>query len=329
MEIKEILKKYSKELTKIKNMIDKSQKIAIIGHVNPDGDCVGSQLGLQYALKIIGKDAVVINEGEFKGVYRANFKNYFLPDIKEDYDLYIILDTANKERIGDLYKKINIDKTIVIDHHITNNNFGSINWVSDHFISASEMVFLLILSMNIDISNGEGVQYLLNGLLSDNGFFQHIRTNKYLSLLISHKMIEMGADSKKSYNLMFCNNSIYTLKIFSLVLSRVKSEAEGKVLWSYLFETDKLENNGTDFESGMVFKEMMSVVGVKVAVFFKVSQSLNKVEISFRSTDDIDVSQVASFFGGGGHKVAAGASITGDYEKIKEEVLAKIEEIFR
>ncbi|HPO51142.1 MAG TPA: DHH family phosphoesterase, partial [Spirochaetota bacterium] len=187
MEIKEILKKYSKELTQIKNMIDKSQKIAIIGHVNPDGDCVGSQLGLQYALKIIGKDAVVINEGEFKGVYRTNFKNYFLPDINEDYDLYIILDTANKERIGDLYKKIDIDKTIVIDHHITNNNFGSINWVSDHFISASEMVFLLILSMNIDISNGEGVQFLLNGLLSDNGFFQHIRTNKYLSLLISHK----------------------------------------------------------------------------------------------------------------------------------------------
>ena len=327
MKIKEILKKYDKELKKIEKMIIKSNNIAIIGHINPDGDCVGSQLGLKKALEKIGKNVTVINEGVFKGIFKTNFQQFFEPDIDRDYDLFIVLDTANKERIGNLYKKVDIDKTIVIDHHITNNNFGKLNWVSDDFISASEMVFLLILKMGINISNSDGVQYLLNGLLSDNGFFQHIRTNKYLSLLISHKMIEMGADSKKSYDLMFCNNSIHTLKLFSLVLSRVTSENNGQILWSYLYEQDKKSNNGIDFESGMVFREMMFVVGVKVAVFFKVSEDEKKVEISFRSTDNVDVSQVASYFGGGGHKVAAGVSIEGDFETVKSKVLDRLNQI--
>ncbi|HOV14912.1 MAG TPA: DHH family phosphoesterase, partial [Spirochaetota bacterium] len=227
MEIKDVLKKYDKELTQIKKMIEKSSSIAIIGHINPDGDCIGSQLGLYSALKKIGKNVSVINEGVFKGIYKSNFQHLFISEIDKNYDLYIVLDTANKERIGNLYKKIDIEKTIVIDHHITNNNFGKANWVSDNFISASEMVFLLILKMEIDITHSDGIQYLLNGLLSDNGFFQHIRQQKSLSLLISHKMIEMGADSKKSYDLMFCNNSLDTIKLFSIALSRITPEMNG------------------------------------------------------------------------------------------------------
>lgn len=327
MSIEDVIEKYQDELNNIEEIIKKSNDIAIIGHLNPDGDCVGSQLGLKKALERIGKRVDAINVGVFKGIYKSLFQQYFISDVTKDYDLYLILDTANKERIGDLYQKIDLEKTIVIDHHITNNKFGKINWVSDNFISASEMIFLLILKMNIDISNSEEVQLLLNGLLSDNGFFQHIRNNKFLSLLISYKMMQMGADSKKSYDLMFCNNTIDTVKLFSLVLSRITPENNNKVLWSFLTEKDKKDNNNIDFESGMIFREMMAVKGTKVSIFFKVTESENKVEISLRSTDDVDVSKIATFFGGGGHKVAAGVSVSGDFEKIKKDILAKVNEI--
>ena len=237
------------------------------------------------------------------------------------------MDTANIERVGNLHKDIDKSKCVVIDHHITNNNFGKINWISDYFISTSEMVFLLTQKMKIDLTNSDGIQYLLNGLLSDNGFFQHVRPHKSLSLLISYEMIEMGADSKKSYDLMFCNNSLDTLKLFSLTLSRITPENNGKVLWSYITEDDKTQNNGANFESGMLFREMMSISKTKVSIFFKIDNSENRVDVSFRSTDDIDVSLVASYFGGGGHKVAAGVSIKGDFETVKKSVLNKINEL--
>jgi bifunctional oligoribonuclease and PAP phosphatase NrnA len=328
-EIEKIIRENDQILKSIMKLIEHSEKIAIIGHVDPDGDCVGSQMGLHEGLKAAGKKSVIINEGPFKGIYKDFFEKYFQKDIIEEFDLFIIVDATDGGRIGKLSAKVDFHRTIVLDHHITNTDFGKINWVNDNFISTSEIVFLLLYKMGINFQGTQIAQYLLNGILSDNGFFQHIRRKKSLSLIISYYLIELGGDPKKSYDLMFRNNTIESEKLLALVLSRLESLNNGKILWTYVYEEEKMKLGNPNFESGLLFKEMKSIIGSEIAVFFKVDTVQKKVDISFRSTDKHDISVIAQSLGGGGHKVAAGAHVSGEFENIKRTVFEKLDKIFQ
>jgi bifunctional oligoribonuclease and PAP phosphatase NrnA len=323
-EINKILKDNGGLLDQIIRMIKKSSNIAVIGHINPDGDCIGSQIGLSRALISIGKKVDVINEGVFKNNLKSNYERFFLKDIEKEYDLFIIVDVSNKERIGAFSSKIDYEKTIVIDHHITNHSFGKLNWVSGNFISASEMVFLILYRMKIDLSVKSISQNLLDGVLSDNGFYQHIRVNKTLSLLITYMLIERGADPNISYDFMFRNNNIDDLRMYSKVLGRLQPMNGSGVFWTYLSEKDRQEFGNIDFESGTLFSEMKSLKGFQAGIFFKIYESENRVDVSFRSIDTIDVASVAGELGGGGHKVAAGVSIKGNFEDVKNDVLGRM-----
>ncbi|MBP7552438.1 MAG: bifunctional oligoribonuclease/PAP phosphatase NrnA [Spirochaetes bacterium] len=320
------IKKIESILEKIKKRIVKSKNIAIIGHVNPDGDCIGAQLGLGLALEAIGKTVYNINQGPFDGDYARSFENNFIKDTQSDIDLYIIVDSASDARISYEQDKVDLNKTIVIDHHISNNKYGKINWIDDAYLSTCEMIFLLLFFLRIDI-NEIISQHLLNGVLSDNGYFQHIRKDKFFSLYIAYLLIKYGGDPNFSRNLMFCNNTLQTEKMFALALGRLESRADGKILCSYIY--DKEKNEIGDFHSGMFFRETTSIKGVKISVFFKIDEEKGMINISFRSTDDIDVSKAANFFGGGGHKVAAGAHIRGEFSEVKEKTLKLLEDLLR
>ena len=321
----EIIDSNREILDSIKKLIDGAKNIAIIGHINPDGDCIGSQLGLGEGLREREKNIYNINRGAFETDYPKTFEHHFIDDTKTDIDLFIIVDTASDNRISYDTKKIDFSRTIVIDHHISNTKFGILNWIDDNYISTCEMIFILLVYMKISM-NKDITQNLLNGLLADNGFFQHIRINKYLSLYISYLMIGFGADPKYSFDLMFCNNSISTEKVFALVLNRIETLCDGKILWTYIYNHDR--DNYADFHSGMIFREMMSVRGVKVAIFFKINEEKGEVNASFRSTEDVDVASLAAEFGGGGHRVAAGVTIKGEYYHIKNMILDKVIKLF-
>jgi bifunctional oligoribonuclease and PAP phosphatase NrnA len=326
-EVMDILKEYENIIKSIIKLIEHADKIAVLGHLNPDGDCVGAQLGFKLGLEGIGKKVDIINEGPFKGIYKDNFEKFFMKEINDEYDLFIVVDATDESRVGEIAKKIDFNKAVIIDHHYTNKGFGKINWISDTFISSSEMVFLLLYKMNLDFKNKEISQYLLNGLLSDNGFYQHIRANKYFSLLTSFLMIENGGDPKKSYDLMFCTKSVDSLKLVSLALGRIEIKNEGKILWSFISDEDREKLKNPNFESAMVFREMLAVIGCEIAVFFKINEKEKKVEVSFRSIDKHDVASVAQFFGGGGHKVASGVSINGTFDDVKKAVFDKLEKL--
>jgi phosphoesterase RecJ-like protein len=188
------------------------------------------------------------------------------------------------------------------------------------------MIFLLLFFLKVDI-NETIAQHLLNGVLSDNGYFQHIRKDKFFSLYIVYLLIKYGGDPNVSRNLMFCNNTIQTEKMFALALNRLESRADGKILYSYIY--DKEKNEIGDFHSGMFFRETASIKGAKIFVFFKIDEEKETINISFRSTDDIDVSKAATLFGGGGHKVAAGAHVRGEFSEVKEKTLKLLEDMLR
>ena len=235
-------KAISKDVQIIDNIIQRinsSKNIAIIGHIDPDGDCIGSQLALYESLTEQGLTADKINEGPYDNKYININKKDYKKDIEKEYDLFIILDTPAKSRIGKFHNKIDFSKVVVIDHHYISEKFGDLNWIDSNFISTSEMVFLLLHKMNIGLNSIAVCQHLLNGIIADNGFFRHIRVDKFFSLLVSYYLIGKGADPKKSYNLVFGKKSLYSKKILCIILDRLTQEEHGKILWTYVTEEDK------------------------------------------------------------------------------------------
>ncbi len=318
-------------LNSLAEQIKAASRIAVVGHVNPDGDCIGCQLGLRGGLSILGKNVTIINDGPFDNSYTRNYADKFCQssDIgsKNDFDLFIVADSSSAERVAIAEDKIDFNRTIIIDHHQSGTNFGKTAWIEDSFVSASEMVFILLSYLGVNFTP-QLAQALLDGILSDNGYYQHIRTHKFGSLYTSYLLIGYGGDPNLSYRRMFCNNTLDTEKLFSKILGRTESLCGGKILWSYIYKSDRNIGGQTiDFNSGMMFRDMLSVKGLKVAVFFKIDEDENEVNISFRSTDDIDVAAVAGELGGGGHKVAAGCTVKGDFDTVKNKVLNMVTKI--
>lgn len=306
---------------KIIEIINKSTNIAVIGHIEPDGDAVSSQLALVEALTSLGKSADAINVGPFDKYYAKTHKKKFLKTIIKKYDLYIIVDTPGTDRIGRIAEDIDLNKAIVIDHHVTNTGYGSINWIDENFISTSEMIFLLLLKMGINFSGTNICQILLNGIISDNGYFLHIRQNKYFSLLVSFILIDNGADPKKSYHILFGGKDVNSKKLLALALQRIEQLSDNQILYTYLSEEDRNKYGRTGIDSAAIFKEMMSIKGVKIAILFKIMK--NRIDISLRADEMTDVAKLAKDFGGGGHKAAAGFTAYEDFEVIKERLLAE------
>jgi len=315
-EVKKYIDNISPDLI---DVINKAQKIAVIGHVDPDGDSISSQLALSLALSENKKKVDAILDGAYEIRYVKENKKKFVRGILDKYDLYIVVDTPTIQRTGRISKDIDLKKTIVIDHHITNTNFGVYNWVDSQFLSTSEMIYLLLKKMNIKFDSKIN-QHLLNGIISDSGFFSHIRNGKHLSLLVSYLLISEGADPSKSYKLLFGRKSLADKKMLGLVLSRIEYYNK-KILWTYVSYKEDNDNNKFSLDSLSVFREMQTISDAEMCVFFK--EYKNKVDISLRSDGKVDVAEIASFFGGGGHKEAAGFSVCDSLENIREKVLMK------
>lgn len=327
MQYKKLVKPYNGIIDSIIKEIKKSGTIAIIGHVDPDCDSIGSQLALYKTFTAEGWNADLINEGPFDNINIGEDKKLFKKTIDIDYDLYLIVDTPAADRMGKVSNKVDFKKSIVIDHHYTNTGYCRINWVDDNFISTAEMIYLILERMNIGLDKKDVCQHLLNGVTSDNGYFKHVRIEKAFSLLVSYLLIKKGADPRISYNNMFGQKSLSSKKLLALALNRLESLAGGRILWTYITEGDKQGHNNAMADSAAVFNDMMSVDKTDVGIYFKVLK--DKIDISFRSNDKVDVSELAQYFGGGGHKAASGTTVKGDFENIRKEVLNKAVELLK
>lgn len=329
MDLKKTIKTtkgFPKELVEIAKAIKKSKKIAILGHKNPDMDCIGSQLALALALAEFGKIVYPLSNGPFTA-YLEEYKQYFIETLESpsSIDLYLIVDTSSLDRIGNNFLPPK-EKMALIDHHFTNEKFAKINYIDSNFISATELVFLLLTYMNYDFKNKIIVQILLDGILSDNGYYKHIRTEKYDSLLITYFLTSFGGDPKLSYDKMFSNNTVEEIQLLGKVLGRVRTTCNDKIIYTYSTEEDANYFH-TELSSLLLFKELTSIKKGQIYLYFKVNSVENKVTISFRAEEGYDVGSVAFELGGGGHKVAAGVTLSGDYEEIKNEILDKVKSL--
>lgn len=309
-------------LENIKEKIENSNSILIMTHINPDGDAVGSSLGLLSALKKIEKKAAV-----YMPVPNKTFS--FLPGYSEiitsvenvkDYDLCIALDSSDLERLGSGREYFEaIEDTIVIDHHITNQNFGDINYLNAVASSTCENLIVVLAAMGIAI-NKEIAESLYTGILTDTGAFRYnvqSETYEFVAMLV-----ESGIETAKIYRRLFDLTTLNKTKLLGRALDRLEVLEDGKVSFTYITREDLEEFSLEESDSEGIVNFGRNIEGTEVSIFVK--EQSEKYKVSMRANEYVDVSIVASKFAGGGHVRAAGFESLMPLEQIK---LAIIEEL--
>lgn len=287
------------------------KKVGMAGHIRPDGDCVGSCLGLYTYIKRNFKDIQVdlylepIPEKFEFLKYSEEIKNEFSKEIQ--YDLFISLDSSELDRLGmfiTYFEKAK--KTLCIDHHISNSKFADENIVYPTYSSASEVVYTLLDEEKIDYDIACAL-YL--GIVHDSGVFKYSNTSAQ-TMCIAGKLMEMGIPFTSIIDDTFYSKTYIQNQILGRALSESVVFYEGKCIFS-IIRKNIMDFYGIDSKDldGIV-EQLRITKGVECAIFlYEVSELEYKV--SLRSKELLDVSVIATHFGGGGHIRAAGFNMKG------------------
>lgn len=314
--------KINDEILKFKEQLKDANSIALISHLDPDGDNLGSLTALSKSLLNLGKKVYPI---EFDKI-PENLK--FLPnlDLLSDntdinINMIICLDCANYERLGQIDELFNKAKyRINIDHHQSNEFYGDVNIVKKGYSSTCELVFDLINEINLPIDK-EISMSLLTGISTDTGRFLYSATTAD-TLAKASRLVENGADMMKINELIYQSKKFEAQLLENEILS--KTEIYNDYVAFGVVMTDQLNKYNVEISDiDSVINTFRDTDKIKISVLIK-QQTENEYKVSFRSKGNIDVGLIAKNLGGGGHKNAAATRITGDFEtvsnKIKEEI---------
>jgi len=313
--------------------IESSSRFIIAGHKEPDGDCVGSQLALRSALLRLGKEVILCSAGPFKRTEIQKYADQFVT-IPKDEDTagakVIIIDCSEKERTGSIHEFLNKFPYAVIDHHLDAVCLQSTPhqpvYADENSPSCTLLIYKLIIALKLELTKEEA-NLLFFGLSTDNGFFRHLTEKNYAVFDIVREMVLKGANPKNVYNSIYGGKSLDSRKLLGHILVRTESYFDGKLLLSY--ETlDECNTFGLESrDSDSLTQLMLSIKGIQVFIIIR-QECDDNCTVSLRSTDTVNVAQIASTFGGGGHKNAAGLTMKGDISFIKQKMLETFSSIF-
>ena len=311
--------------------INKGNKFLVISHLNPEGDAIGSLLGLALALRAAGKEAVAYLEDELPEMFN------FLPGadtIVHDltglgpFDATMAVDCGQMERLGPRFNSFEGKGTIVnVDHHATNDSFGEINVIDPEASAAGEMVFDLVNAAGIDIDKAIATN-LYVAIHTDTGSFRYSCSTPG-AFKRAGSLVELGADPWEVSTHVYENLPYKRFLLLGLVLATMEvMEFDGVKVASLMVTNDMIEQTGASRELSDGFVNYArSVEGVEVGMLFKESENPDGVcKVSLRSKGKVDVSAVAAVFSGGGHKNAAGCTIEGTLETTKGKLQAALKE---
>ena len=291
----------------------------ITGHINPDGDALGSALAFKLILDSKGIDSDVCFD--IKGNVPSNLNHLPIELImdkpKENYDSIYVFDCGNSERLGDLEDlALNAKRVTVVDHHI-NPSFGDIQIIDSSAASTTQVLFREILSANIDIDKNIA-NCLMTGLITDTGRFQYSNTDNEV-FEIASKLMLSGAELTSISDNIYGSIPMNAIKLQSEVLNRIELHEEEELVVSYVLQEDYLNYNIESSETDFLIDSIRLVKESSVALLLKEQQD-KSFKGSLRSRNELDVQQIASLFGGGGHKAASGFSTNLSMEEIKNKV---------
>lgn len=309
---------------KIADYLLNVKKVAIAGHVRPDGDCVGSVMGLYNYITENYKNIEVrafLEEFSNRLNYLANLDNVERDIDDCDFDLFIIVDTADKERIGVadvLFDEM--ENTLVIDHHISNTGYGKNSIVIPSASSCCEVIYDLLEEDKISKNTAEA---LYTGIVHDSGVFKYQSTSKK-TMYIAGNLIEKGIDVTAIIDEGFYEKTYVQNQILGKALLESILLFDGKCIVSTLSKREMEFFCIEPKDLGGIVEQLRLTASVEVAIFV---YEINHMEykVSLRSKKYIDVNEVAKYFGGGGHVRAAGCILRGTVYDVINNITKEIE----
>ena len=305
--------------------IRESQTIVLACHVNPDGDALGSMLGLAQGLLPLGKDITILSQD---GVPETLS---FLPGSRlvastssvASFDLAIVLDSGDLARVGDKVVPVvqRAARIIDVDHHVSSGAFGDIRVVHSQAASTSEIVYALLLELGLPIST-EVATSLFTGVITDTGSFrfQNVTPNTFR---IAAALLEHGAPPAFISEHVFENRTFAATAILGCALATMKQYADGKIVTAVVSSDDFNRLNARDVDTEGIVNYVRGVRGADAGVLFR-EVGDGTIRVSLRARETVDVAAIASQFGGGGHRMASGCTIKGPIADAEQAIVSAI-----
>lgn len=306
---------------RIRELISSAGRILVVTHVAPDGDAIGSLLGLGRLLRAQGKEVTLACEDRLPPVYA------WLPGSKDivqngtgTYDLLISLDCSDERRMGSVFSERSAPIPLLnIDHHVTNTLFGTVDWVEPSNVATAQMILTLADSGGWPLDEAVAI-CLLTGLVTDTRSFRtHNVDNVAMRAVL--RLMEAGASLSEISRRVLDQRPLASIRLWGQAITRL--HLDGDVLWTEVTRAMRqrwaLEENG---DSGLA-NFLSGVREPKVVVVFT-ERDNGTIDVGMRSVPGYDVSEVALQLGGGGHPQAAGCTLEGDLNTVKEQVLGQI-----
>lgn len=303
-------------------IIDEAESIVLLTHENPDGDAIGSVLAMYNHLISLGKSVDMILP-DIPYIYKdlIGINNAILNTNKE-YDLGIILDCASKERIGansDIFGRCN--RTIVIDHHISNTNYGDMNIVDGKNPATCQYLYEIFSRFETPFTKNSLIPLAI-GIITDTGGFQNSNTNAN-TFNIMATLMKNGLDIPLLYKTYFIASSMEQFNLRKIAIDRMEFFCDKKIAFTYITMEDFEKTNAPLGSHEGIVDIGKNINGVEVSIFAR--ESDNGYRISLRSKDYVDVSKVANVFDGGGHIRAAGCLVKKKIKETKETIIHEVE----
>jgi phosphoesterase RecJ-like protein len=317
-------------MEKILQHIKAGQRILVVSHAEPDGDCLGSLVALGLALSKLNKAITLLNSSPIPAVYR------FLPGVErivrqikeaKEYDLAIVLDCGDIVRVGEGRSVVDqIPIVINIDHHVSNTGFGDVQLIDTDACATAEIVYRLINALQIPFDRAIATGIYL-GILTDTGSFRFSNTNP-AAFAISKAMIDIGVEPHTVAQRVFGTYSLGRIKLLNMALNSIEISENGK-LSLMTISRSMLNSTGTSTEDidGLI-NYARRIEDVKVAALIHEIKNgagkftnMNRYHVSLRSDSTVDVARIAGKFGGGGHTSAAGFQIESTLVALKEKII--------
>lgn len=306
-----------------------ARRVLAIGHESPDADAFGSALGIALAVEWLGGLATAMSSDPVPEMYR------FMPHIERiasapdpdlDYDLIVVTDSGELSRVGrvatehaELFARVPI---LVVDHHASNTGFGAVDYVDPTAAAACEQVALLVARAGVplDAFDGAIAGDLTAGIIGDTASFQHSNVTPR-TLRVAAALLAAGAPMSEVTRRIYRSKPNEQLRLFGLVLARLESASDGRLVWGTLGDSDLALAGALPEQSEGIIDLLAQSATAEVAILFR--DQGDSTRISTRTRDGgVDAIALTSAFGGGGHPRAAGATVRLPIDQAKEAVLA-------
>jgi phosphoesterase RecJ-like protein len=305
-------------------------RFLISSHLNPDGDAIGSELGLVKVLRSLGKGAVVWNHDPSPSVYTALSGSGSIhvgesppAGYPEAFDLAIVLECPSLDRTG-LAKAIRLLPILNVDHHLGNELYGKVNWVDTSAPAVGEMIFRVARSLNVPLDADTATTFLL-ALVTDTGGFRYANTTQ-AAFEAAAALTHEGAQPERVSEILHESYPLSARRLLGEMLGTLKIHAGGRAATAYISQEMFLKTGSSENDTEGLIDYIRSIEGVQVAALVR-EKADRTTKVSLRSSGVVDIERVARSHEGGGHRNAAGFSVLhNDIDKVLTEVVAELEE---